>query len=296
MLAKVFILMIAFCAVALPFADAWGEDAHRAIALLVRRLLPPKIKAHVDKLLTVDGQVQEYGEAANWADKMRIDPKHAYTTPFHIAKIPYAPNEKIELTPKYFESTKTIFTGIELFTQKLKCDADPAERPEALKFLLHFLADMGQPLHITGYKKGATELECSWDGTLTNLHVVWDRFLPRGAIANKMAETVPRLTIFKYVDRLEEELKNGKYADKRASWTRCLSEKENPLERCTIEWLNNSKFLAEMILKELNEPKYHDLKLGEEYLETHKTNIDFSFARIAVRTAAYLDYILSPCS
>ncbi|KAH8989245.1 phospholipase C/P1 nuclease domain-containing protein [Lactarius akahatsu] len=44
---------------------------------------------------------------------------------------------------------------------------------EVLKFLIHFVGDMHQPLHLTGRDRGVNGVKVSFDGRNMNLHSVW---------------------------------------------------------------------------------------------------------------------------
>jgi len=46
--------------------------------------------------------------------------------------------------------------------------ADNAAASEALKFLIHFVGDMHQPLHLTGRDRGANGVKVSFDGRNTS--------------------------------------------------------------------------------------------------------------------------------
>jgi hypothetical protein len=50
-----------------------------------------------------------------------------------------------------------------------------AERREALKYLVHLVADVHQPLHATPvHDKGGNDYQVAWHGKGRNLHGVWD--------------------------------------------------------------------------------------------------------------------------
>jgi hypothetical protein len=55
----------------------------------------------------------------------------------------------------------------------------PEERLEALKFIIHFLADIHSPMHVGFDEDGGGNLLGVFlpDGTKTTLHEVWDRYL-----------------------------------------------------------------------------------------------------------------------
>src|SRR5690606_5001505 len=69
-----------------------------------------------------------------------------------------------------------------------------AERLEALKFVVHFVGDVHQPLH-AGHRddRGGNRFQVNLRGEGTNLHAVWDHHLLASA----------RLGLEAYADRLQ---------------------------------------------------------------------------------------------
>jgi len=61
-------------------------------------------------------------------------------------------------------------------------DASDAVATEAVKFLIHFVGDMHQPLHLTGRDRGGNSISVLFDRRHTNLHSVWDTYLLSKAI------------------------------------------------------------------------------------------------------------------
>lgn len=48
-----------------------------------------------------------------------------------------------------------------------------ADQTDALKFLIHFLGDITQPLHDEAEKVGGNGIKVTWNGKATNLHHTW---------------------------------------------------------------------------------------------------------------------------
>ncbi|TEB29753.1 phospholipase C/P1 nuclease [Coprinellus micaceus] len=57
---------------------------------------------------------------------------------------------------------------------------------EAFKFLVHFVGDMHQPLHLTGRDRGGNSQKVYFENRQTNLHSAWDT-----AILTRLIRTVP---------------------------------------------------------------------------------------------------------
>lgn len=77
-----------------------------------------------------------------------------------------------------------ILQAIDTFTERLKNRGlSDEERAEALLFLVHFVEDVHQPMH-TGLRadRGGNDVEVRFYGFPTNLHALWDTYLPAGFI------------------------------------------------------------------------------------------------------------------
>lgn len=172
-------LVLALCA-ASP-ARAWSERGHRLVATLAERQLSPAALAQVRELLHGEPEPSLAGVAV-WADAMREQPDYAWTAPLHYVHLR-------DRGCRYdggrdCAAGNCIVAAIERYARQLADRRRPlAQRREALKFLVHFVADVHQPLH-SGYRpdKGGNEFQISLrrrgrapQGT--SLHGIWDYFL-----------------------------------------------------------------------------------------------------------------------
>jgi hypothetical protein len=65
-----------------------------------------------------------------------------------------------------------LFYAIKTMTERLKSNQSDAE---ALKFLVHLVGDLHQPMHLgRSDDKGGNRVEMNWFGKKTNVHAVWD--------------------------------------------------------------------------------------------------------------------------
>jgi hypothetical protein len=158
-------------------ATAWGDIGHRIVADLAWRQLDPSAKAEVERLLKADGS-DSLADVASWPDQLRNDPENKElgkaTAPLHYAdfhdpKCHYNP-------PVDCADGKCVVGGLEKYVAILgDRHKSNAERAEALKFVVHFVGDVHQPLHAGNRDdKGGNEYQVQFDGKGTNLHSVWD--------------------------------------------------------------------------------------------------------------------------
>jgi hypothetical protein len=69
-----------------------------------------------------------------------------------------------------------VVAKIEQFERELKDRQLPErQRLEALKYIVHFVGDAHQPLHVSNnLDRGGNDLPVVFMGLQTNLHAVWD--------------------------------------------------------------------------------------------------------------------------
>jgi hypothetical protein len=109
---------------------------------------------------------------ASWADDYRRD--HPETGLWHYIDIPLA-DSKIDLA-RECPNGACVVVKTEQFLDVLKDpSADPAKKAEALKFVIHFVGDLHQPLQDEDDgDKGGNSRHVIFDGRPDNLHWIWD--------------------------------------------------------------------------------------------------------------------------
>lgn len=191
-------------------ASAWGALGHRAVAALAERHLDPQAHAQVQALLAGEPDPTLAG-VAMWADDQRnADPERfKQTSRWHYI------NAKgggcaFDL-PRDCPGGDCVVSAIEHQLAILRDRSQPAlARREALKYVVHFVGDVHQPMHAgsrtdaggNGFQVSLrTDIEPEAyarkqyvDGVMgTNLHSVWDYYL-----LASLREPLPQFT-----DRLD---------------------------------------------------------------------------------------------
>jgi hypothetical protein len=163
--------ILTLCFLALTFSlSAYDAVGHRIVADIAYQNLTEKARAQADKVLGKHGIIYE----STWADEVRSDTKYAYSYQWHFQDLDdnmtSADIKKLLDNPT--AEGEHLFFAIDSLTKRLKADKNDAE---ALKFLVHFIGDLHQPMHM-GRKddKGGNKIEFNWFGRKTNLHAVWD--------------------------------------------------------------------------------------------------------------------------
>lgn len=168
------------CAIALlpdTSAFAWGPATHRIVAELAERQLQPDVLAQIEPLLALSN-ARHLADIANWADDMREDPNRREfaraTARLHYVN--FADSACRFEADRICKGGQCVVAAIKRYAATLGDRSRPlAERAEALRFLVHFVGDVHQPLH-AGYRpdRGGNHMQVRIDGKGSNLHSVWD--------------------------------------------------------------------------------------------------------------------------
>ena len=169
---------------ALPLISAWDAEGHRVVARIAGRLIKPKTARYVRQHLPLRARTSMRAaegalvQASSWADTSKD--MYPWSAPLHYSDTPYRDCQPFVLRRDCGSgSGRCIVTGIANYTARAADIALPeSERTEAIKFLIHFLADIHQPLH-TGFAEdhGATGIHLA-DPDIS-LHETWDTLLLR---------------------------------------------------------------------------------------------------------------------
>ena len=150
-------------------ALAWGKTGHRVVAAIADTQLSGLARANIEQIL---GRGESLDEAANWPDEMRSAPGDFWqktSVPWHYVTVngivyDHAPPEGDALE------------ALAKFSKVLRDpNASLADRQTALRFVVHLVGDLHQPLHNGKCcDRGGNEVKVSWFGKPSNLHSVWD--------------------------------------------------------------------------------------------------------------------------
>ena len=129
-------------------AHAFGSFGHQLIADLAQARLTPEAAGRVDGLLALEG-ITHLRDISTWADVVRDDPRFKRTAPLHYVNFPR--KQCTFVMPRDCANGVCVIGGIAAFSRVLK---DPRsskfERLIALKWLVHLVGDLHQPMHV-GY-------------------------------------------------------------------------------------------------------------------------------------------------
>lgn len=247
----------------------WGADGHRIVGAIASSYLTEEAKATVTDLL---GE-ESLAKTSTWADEIKSDESYNWAYRLHFINLPMDA-ETVDMARDCVEG-ECVVAAINKYSAIM---ADPKEerekRIEALKFLVHFVGDIHQPLHVSyADNLGGNTVKVSWFGKTNdtgpfgdfewNLHGVWDF----GFISRRTGNDWVALAIRIRADINDPQLIN---------W--CST-------RDPQEWANESYYITRQIFEGLPENKI----LGKEFYEKHITTVETRLATAGARLAALLN-------
>lgn len=254
-----------------PPAAAWGRPGHRVVAHLAEAQLRPAARAEAERLLAAEPAPRLAG-VSGWADDERkaggADARRSrrwHFVNFRDGNCEYAPARDCANGDCVVAAINREF--LRLADRRL----DDAARAQALKFLVHFVADVHQPLHATPIAdRGGQDFQVAWHGKGRNLHTVWDALLIDRALR---------------VAGLDE-----------AGYARALALRAPPpadptrhSDRIAADWAQES---CRVVRDEALYPPTH--VLGDDYLDAQRTRAELRLRLAGSRLANMLNFALDP--
>ena len=152
----------------LKVAFAWGVEGHQVVAQIAQSQLSPKAKSEISKLLMLEPG-SSMVSISTWPDE------HAtkVTARWHYVNFPK--ETCLYIPERDCPNGECVIAALQQQTQILGSKESDEKRLLALKYVIHFMGDIHQPLH-AGYKedKGGNNYQVQAFGKATNLHALWD--------------------------------------------------------------------------------------------------------------------------
>ncbi|MBS1752246.1 MAG: S1/P1 nuclease [Bacteroidetes bacterium] len=157
------------------YGFAWGLTGHRVIAEIAQRHLDTKARKVLKEL--IGNQSLAYW--ANWADFVKSDSTFRYASRWHYVDLPPYMEKDTFVSALKALSGENLFSQIPVLEEMVKNKSlSTDQRSFALKYLIHLLGDLHQPLHVgRDEDQGGNKIKLTWFGKPTNLHIVWDELL-----------------------------------------------------------------------------------------------------------------------
>ena len=163
----IILITIIFLLIPSPAQADWGKTGHRVVGQIAQDNLTPSALQAVTEIL--NGET--LATASTWSDEIKSDSSYDEYKKWHYVNLP--------LDKKYCEvehQSENIVTAINKCIKVLKDSTSTKEdKTFHLKFLVHLVGDIHQPLHVGRYEDlGGNKIYVKFFGENSNIHRVWD--------------------------------------------------------------------------------------------------------------------------
>lgn len=178
----------------------WGRKGHRVTGHIAEKHLSPKAKKAINELL--DGHSLAF--ASTFADEIKSDRTYWTYSPWHYVNYP------LDKTYTSSEKSKSgdLITAIEACKGVLLNEnTSRNDKVFHLKLLIHFIADLHQPMHVSrAADRGGNDIQIQWFDEGTNLHRLWDTDLIEnyGMSFSELGDELCRSTSKKHRKKLSQ--------------------------------------------------------------------------------------------
>lgn len=257
----IFLILLAAVVVAPRPAVAWGQNGHRIVGQIADERVSGRTRAEVLLLLGVE----DLAEASTWPDEQRSNPAPFWqydAGPWHYVTVPDGMTYAQIGAPPQGDAV----TALAQFAATVRDrDAPQSDRALALRFIIHIVADLHQPLHVgNGTDRGGNDVRVRWFGEETNLHSVWDTRLIAG---ENLSYTEHARWLGRSIEPREE-----------IDWW----------EPDPLVWVAESAAIRPTIY-----PESDNARLSYRYSYYYLATAEERLQQAGVRLAAYLDWLFS---
>ena len=309
---KLFLLFLTTFSI--PTTHAWGKDGHAIIAAIAQdHLSPTALKGVLHLLQANNPPASNLSAIASWADQMTHTKEFAWTEPLHFTNVQDSSKKCLvngekggygNCTFNYlrdcvdrdgnnpgFCNAGAIANFTSILTQGVRNKSTSTATVQALKFVVHFVGDIMQPLHCGMLlDHGGVYINVKFpvaggQGSSWNLHNIWDF----GLIVNNEGVEGEYLGL---VNSIQTQLNSGSFAQSKSTWMHSIDPKNWVQESLNMATKYAYRFANGTDIRRTHS-RTDFVILGDSVNEYMKTGgiIEEQLAKAGVRLAVLLNNI-----
>lgn len=271
---------------AVPSVHCWGSLGHQTIAYIATNFVSQQTQHWAQAILN-DTSTSYLANVATWADSYRYTAEGSFSAAFHYIDANDDPPHSCDVDfDRDCGTNGCLVSAIANYTARVQASEllDATQVNYALRWIIHFVGDITQPLHDEAFEIGGNGVSVSFDGKHTNLHAAWDTSIPeelRGGYGLSVAKT--------WAANLTNEITSGIYSSQKDSWIEGLD--VNDAKATSLGWARDAnQYVCSKVI-----PNGADaLTTGDLYPAYYDGTVDtveMQVAKGGYRLAKWLDAI-----
>ncbi|EED19605.1 nuclease S1 precursor, putative [Talaromyces stipitatus ATCC 10500] len=267
-------------------AYAWGNLGHETVAYIAQNFVKSSTESYFQDLLG-DSSSSYLASVSTWADTYKHTSEGSFSRPFHYIDAHDDPPTTCNVDyNRDCGDSGCLVSAIENYTNiLLEKDHSTPQAVDALKFIVHFLGDIHQPLHDESLDKGGNGINVTYKRAHTNLHHIWDTNMPEEDAGGHSLSTAQS-----WASILTTRIKSGQYFSNSSSWLDGI-DVGDPVNSAMTWARDANSYVCSTVLK----PGLDYLEatdLSSSYYSNSKPVFEELIARAGYRLAAWLDAIV----
>lgn len=268
--------------------QAWGTLGHATVAYIAQNYLDDTTASWAKGVLG-DTSDSYLANIASWADSYRTTTAGKWSAPLHFIDAEDSPPTDCNVDyERDCGSTGCSVSAIANYTQRVADGRlSKANTAEALKFLVHFLGDITQPLHDEALDKGGNEITVTFDGyDDDNLHADWDTYIPQKLVGGSTLSDAQT-----WANELINEIDSGNYQSVAANWIKG-DDISDPITSATT-WASDANAFVCSVVMPNGVAALQQGDLYPDYYNSVIPTIELQIAKGGYRLANWLNSIYS---
>lgn len=159
-----------------------------------------------------------------------------------------------------------------------------ANTAEALRFLVHIIGDLTQPLHDENYEVGGNGIKVTFNGYSDNLHADWDTYMPGKLIGGDSLADAQG-----WADSLVDEINSGTYKNQAKSWIK--GDTIGDTVTTATRWASDANFFVCTVVMPDGAAALQTGDLYPTYYNSAISTIELQIAKGGYRLANWLNLI-----
>lgn len=169
------------------------------------------------------------------------------------------------------------------------------QKAQALKFIVHFLGDIAQPLHTEGFGEGANNITVTFQGYKTNLHAAWDTSIPNAMLGISPPTSAANITsadFLGWANNLAAKINQGQYRKDVRRWLRYHSvATRKASERAAAAWAQDGNEEVCHYVMKVPGNQLNGTEIGGDYYKGATEVVERSIIKGGIRLAGWLNLI-----
>jgi hypothetical protein len=265
-------------------ADAWGTLGHETVAWIAQSYVSDTTKEAVQTIL--DSKKSDYmANVSTWADSYRYTDGGGWSAPLHYIDANDSPPEScsVDFNRDCGEAGCSVSAIVNYTSILLDDQSKAAVKLDAMRFIIHFIGDLHQPLHDEALDVGGNTINVTYDGDDTNLHHIWDTEIVEQLADGQDAEAFGK--------NLTAAIKAGDYGWDASTWLTGAT--LNDTQATAMTWAKeaNGYVCSDVLSAGVDAVEEGDL--SGSYYKAHYDVARIQLARAGFRLGAWLNLIFT---